>query len=376
MEINPFIEIGYKAPQYFCDREEETKQLQSYIANKINTTLFAFRKLGKTGLIQHVFYSLRKKKNLVCIYVDILGTSDKASFINELATAIYNVFPAEDTIGKKVIKAIQSLRPTIQFDELTGQPSVTIDSSSSHQQETTITGLFSFLDQQKIRVVFAIDEFQQILKYPEKNMEAILRTQMQKSINTTFIFCGSNQTMMHEIFNDAKRPFFASCTNLYLAHIVQQKYAEFISKTFNKFDRIITDEAIDFICQWTMLHTYYTQYFCNYLYAKNIHKIEVSDVQNAGAEILKLQEGKFYQYRNLLTTGQWHMLLAIGKEERLYQPNAKSFMMSNGLTSTSIINRGITALLTKEMILHNISVERPYYEVYDKFLMRWIQNRY
>ncbi|MEY3198778.1 MAG: hypothetical protein RJA13_736, partial [Bacteroidota bacterium] len=30
-------------------------------------------------------------------------------------------------------------------------------------------------------------------------------------------------------------------------------------------------------------------------------------------------------------------------------------------------------LLNKEMIFYNSSVEKPYYEVYDKFLMRWLQ---
>jgi len=55
--------------------------------------------------------------------------------------------------------------------------------------------------------VFAIDEFQQITNYPEKNTEAFLRTHIQSSQNTVFIFCGSNQKLMHEMFNSAKRPF-------------------------------------------------------------------------------------------------------------------------------------------------------------------------
>ena len=84
LEHNPFVDIGYRGSEYFCDREDETELLRKYIDNQTNTTLFAFRRLGKTGLIQHVFESFKKSKKQVCIYVDILSTTDKASFINQL----------------------------------------------------------------------------------------------------------------------------------------------------------------------------------------------------------------------------------------------------------------------------------------------------
>jgi uncharacterized protein len=375
-KFNPFVDIGYRGPNYFCDREKESKQLLKFISNRQNTTLFAFRRLGKTGLIKHVFNSLQNKKNMVCIYVDILGTSDKASFVSQLATAIYNSFPPENSLGKKIMAAIKSLRPTIQFDELTGQPSITISTTSQQQQETTIASLLTFLDSQNIQIVFAIDEFQQILSYPEKNMEAILRSQIQVLNNTTFIFCGSNQAMMHEIFNSAKRPFYASCTYLHLDSIEKSIYNEFIGRIFKEHKRTISAEAVDFICDWTRLHTFYTQYFCNTLFSKNIQRMKLADVQETAAEILKLQEGKFYQYRSLLTLAQWNLLIAIAKEQCLTKPHAKDFIANYGLGSSSIVTRTMGALITKEMVLHNTAIENPYYEVYDKFLMRWIQNRY
>ncbi|PCJ28340.1 MAG: hypothetical protein COA97_01545 [Flavobacteriales bacterium] len=126
VDFNPFLERGYRSPAYFCDREEETQLLIDYIKNRTNVTLFAFRRLGKTGLIKHCFYKLKKEKNLICIYVDIFDTTSKAEFINKLATAIYATFPPKNKLGKKVWQAIQSFRPVITFDELTGLPSVTL----------------------------------------------------------------------------------------------------------------------------------------------------------------------------------------------------------------------------------------------------------
>ena len=373
-KFNPFIISGYRNATYFCDREKETKLLIQYIKNQVNVSLFAFRRLGKTGLIKHVFASLKKDKNLICIYVDILGTNDKSSFINQLATAIYNAFPKNNSIGRKIINAIQSLRPIIQFDALTGQPSVSIVNVTQLQKEKTIASLFTFLDSQDIKVVVAIDEFQQILEYPEKNIEAVLRSQMQKLKNTVFIYCGSNQKMMHEIFNSAKRPFFASCTPLYLDYIEKEKYKRFIRKMFKKDKRFIEEEALEFVCDWTFLHTFYTQYVCNALYAKNKQNITIDLAYKSAFEILEINENTFYQYRNLLTDTQWKLLKGIANQGKLFQPNAKKFIAENDLGSPSVVSRALESLLTKEMIFYNNSVEKPYYEVYNKFLMRWLQS--
>jgi hypothetical protein len=40
-----------------------------------------------------------------------------------------------------------------------------------------------------------------------------------------------------------------------------------------------------------------------------------------------------------------------------------------------MVSRGLEALLEKEMVFYNTAVEQPYYETYDKFLMRWMQHK-
>ena len=64
--------------------------------------------------------------------------------------------------------------------------------------------IFQYLEHADKRCIVAIDEFQQIAKYPEKNIEALLRTHIQKQMNTNFIFAGSGRHMMQEMFSSAK----------------------------------------------------------------------------------------------------------------------------------------------------------------------------
>ncbi len=373
--FNPFISIGYKSPNYFCDRKKESKQLSAFMQNGVNVTLFAIRRIGKTGLIQHVFYPYRNSRKIACIYVDVLSTNNLTEFTNVLATAVYNRFPVHNTLGKKIMNLFQRFRPVISFDELTGTPSINLSIETQDQKEKTIGHILNFLDQQHIKVVFAIDEFQQILEYPEKNTEAILRTYIQQLKNISFIFCGSNQKMMHEIFNSAKRPFFASCTHLNLDYIAEKEYRKFIRKKFDEHSRTITDECLNFICSWTTLHTFFVQQLCFTLFSQNNKENTLENVRLAALTILKLNESIFYQYRSLITDAQWSLLSAIAKQQQVTQPMAKKFIADYQLGTPALVKRGIDALIKKELIFFNTGVEKPYYEVYDKFLMRWLQSK-
>lgn len=373
-DFNPFLVIGYKGPDYFCDREKETALLKSHIKNNKNTTLFAIRRLGKTGLIHHVFNSYTRNNKTACIYMDILGTKSLREFTNQLATAIYTRFPENKGIGKKLVEFIKLLRPVISFDTLSGSPELSFEPGEARQYEKTVEQLFRFLDQQPVKTIVAIDEFQQILEYPEKNTEALLRTHIQQLKNTHFIFCGSNQKMMHEIFSTAKRPFFASCSNMYLSFIDSKVYGAFITDIFKRHKRKISPDSVSFILDWTCRHTFYAQYFCNFLFALNLKHIELAVVQKSALEVLKQNESTYYQYRNLLTDGQWNLLKAIAKENKLFKAHSKTFINTYNLGTSSMVTRGIESLLDKEMIYYNAGVEQPYYEVYDKFLMRWLQH--
>jgi AAA+ ATPase superfamily predicted ATPase len=262
----------------------------------------------------------------------------------------------------------------LSFDPLDGLPELSLTFENPAQQQKTLTQLFQLLDEQKNKFVIAFDEFQQILSYPEKNIEALLRTIIQNLKNTTMLYCGSNQNIMHELFNSAKRPFFASCVNMHLGFIEQSIYHDFIASHFKIGKQKIESEAIDYIINWTLTHTYYTQYFCNFIYSKKLSTITISDVKKIALELLTLQENTFFQYRNLLPNAQWKLLIAIAKEENVTQVLSGAFIQKYNLISASSVQRSLTALLEKELIYFNTSEEKPYYQVYDKFLMRWMQH--
>jgi hypothetical protein len=274
------------------------------------------------------------------------------------------------------MKFLKGLRPLISFDPFTGAPQIQIIFQSSREIEFTLQNLFSFLEEQNTPIVIAIDEFQQINEYPEKNVEAILRTYIQQLKNIQFIFCGSNKSIMTEMFTHAKRPFFASTRLLYLDKIESFEYKTFIQQHFERNKKQTTNEALDAILDWTKSHTFYTQNLCNYIFSIKANLIDIEIVKKAMANILEENESFFFQYRQFLTADQWNYLIAIAKENEIIQATAKKFISTYNIGTPANSRRILKSLIDKELVLENLFKEKSIYQIYDVFLSRWLEVKY
>jgi uncharacterized protein len=372
--INPFLTKNYISKEYFCNREKEIKFLYDNVKNGINTTLISPRRLGKTGLIYRFFEFLSEKNNMPCIYADVYATRNLSEFINVLAEAVLRQFPEKTGIGKKFMKVLKGMRPVLTFDALTGFPQVQFLFQSENEKETTLQKLLHFIDSQSSDVVVALDEFQQIAEYPETNVEAMLRTQIQHLRNTHFIFSGSRQHTLIEMFTSAKRPFYTGTRLLSLSRIDRIEYKQFIKAIFETGNKSIDDECIDYILDWTRTYTFYTQSVCNRAYS--LKKADLDTVKRECQQLLLEYEPVYFQYRNLLTTKQWDFLIALAKEEDVVQVYSVDFLGKYQLGTPSAARRIIEALLSKEMILEMHTAQHTSYSVYDMFFMRWLQSTY
>ena len=373
--INPFLTKGYKSKSYFCDREYELSILKRNVENDINTTLVSARRLGKSALIYRLFEDL-EYKNCTCIYVDIYACTHLKDFTEILALAIFNKFPQKRGVGRRFLDFLKSFRPVITYDSLNGQPEIHFEFSQPKEYEHTLRSLFQFLDAQEMKVVLAIDEFQEIAKFPEKNVEALLRTIIQTLKHTQFVFSGSKKHLILEMFNTANRPFFSSTQMMGLAEIPTEKYKTFIREKFAERKRNIDDEAIDFILSWTCSHTYYTQIICNGVFATGKKNIAITQVKQVCEEQLYLQQITYMQYRSLLSPIQWQLLLAVAKEGLVTEPQAQGFLQKYKIGAASSAQKALSALLDKEMIFSMESKEKTAYRVYNVFLMRWLERTF
>lgn len=111
---------------------------------------------------------------------------------------------------------------------------------------------FEYLKQSGKRVYIAIDEFQQIAEYPEKGAEALLRSYIQFLPNIYFIFSGSSQHLMSEMFLSAKRPFYQSSQIMSLPLIDVVEYEAFANKWLKQKEIEISDDDFRYLYDMSM----------------------------------------------------------------------------------------------------------------------------
>lgn len=369
----PFPSVGYYGPAYFCDRVTETETLTSNIKGGQSTTLVAIRRIGKTGLIKHLQYLLNEE--YICIYADILPTENSVDFLNTLATAILNAVPEKTGFGVKIWNFIKSMRPVITFDNLSGEPNISFNIQAK-ESEHQIEVLFAFLEKQEKKVIFAVDEFQQILNYPEKNMEAWLRTLIQQLKNIIFIFSGSQPHLMNEMFANPSKPFFRSTVFLQLEKINFETYQDFIIQKFAEYKKEISKEIVAEILEWTNVHTYFVQLLCNRVFINSGEKVTTESWQNEALKLINEQQPIFLGYRDILTREQWKLLKAIAHNGEAYSLTSKDIIQKYSLGSSATVIRSIKSLLNKSFIYSRYDSDgKLYHSVYDILFQRWIQNQ-
>jgi len=368
MNINPFLVSGYLDPLYFCDREKESERLMSVIKNQRHLTIFSLRRMGKTGLIKHVFYQIAKDKGILPIYLDIMPTSDFSEFTSSFAKAVFSALAKRESTVKKLLIALSSLRPTLTYDSITGSPEISIKVDNHTEAVQSIEVIFQYLEKQKLHIVIAIDEFQQISNYPEQSVEAELRKNIQQTPNVTFIFSGSRKHILSEMFSNSNRPFFNSTEIMEIGKIDAEVYKSFISDHFNSGGKKIDSNALNMIEQVTFMHTFFVQYICNRLYSENLKKIGVEDVNKIYNSILIENEPVFSNYINLLTAFQLRLLRAIARNSDNLGITSKEFLSKNNLGAASSVNTAIKSLLDKEFIYF----EDGRYYLLERFFSGWL----
>ena len=372
MQDNPFILEPFKSKEYLCDREQETEKIIRNITNGRDTTLISPRRLGKTGLILRVFEEIRER-NLPyeTIYADISDTLSLEEFIKVISEAVVAKLKKQRWITA-FFKSIGSVRPLLGLDPITGSPQVSFTFADENQKQSTLKDVLSFLEGYSQKIVLAIDEFQQIREYEGVNMEAILRKHIQHMHNVRLIFCGSKKHTMTDMFTNAKNPFYESTSFCYLDKLPVPVYSSFIKSKFELAGKAIGDEVLDYILDWTRVHTYYTQRLCNEVFSISGNIVDMTIVLKASQAILDSERERFREIRRLLTRAQWKMLGAIAKEGNVTQITSSTFLSKYGISSGPTALRNIRALIDKELVLANTDEKTTSYSVYNVFLSRFL----
>lgn len=278
-----------------------------------------------------------------------------------------------DSFSQSALRRIQEFfsawRPSVTFDQLTGIPTVTLDIRPNEGNES-LRQIFEYLKSSGKRCYIAIDEFQQIQNYPEGGLEALLRSYIQFLPNVYFIFSGSHQHMMEEMFLSANRPFFQSSMVMSLGSIDIDEYRNFANRLLESQQRSIDSETFQRIYNIAEGITWYVQAVLHGIYEHNDRNIDSELADEVQMELIEEQSATFQNYCAWLTDNQLSLLKAIARERTVKSPLAKPFMVSHNLPATSSIKTALRTLEDKMLV----SRLPEGYSVSDKLFAMWLSN--
>ena len=367
---NPFVVYGYKGPEYFCDRVAESNKICSALRNERNVTLVSPRRMGKTGLIHHVFNKMETEdKECKCFYIDIFATKNIEQFVQTLGSAVIGKL---DSFSQSALRKIQEFfsawRPAVTFDQLTGLPTVTLDIKQNEGNES-LKQIFEYMKMSGKRCYIAIDEFQQIQNYSERGLEAMLRSYIQFLPNVYFIFSGSHQHMMEEMFLSANRPFFQSSMVMSLGSIDIEEYRRFANRMIEGQNRTIGQETFQRIYDFAGGITWYVQAILHGIYEHPDRIVDKTLVDDVVKELVEEQSATFQNYCAWLTDNQYVLLKAIAYEKSVKSPLAQQFIHTHHLPATSSVKTALRTLEDKMLVSRSAN---DGYSVSDKLFALWL----
>lgn len=370
---NPFIVTGKIEPEYFCDRVNESARLIKSITNGNNLVIISPRRMGKTGLIQFCYDKPEIADEYYTFFIDILHTSSLREFTHLLGRAIYDtLLPRSRKMAIQFVQTIKSISGKFGFDPITNMPTFNVELGDIESPEYTLDEIFQYLANADKPCIVAIDEFQQIAKYPEKNIEALLRTHIQKLRNSNFIFAGSERHMMQEMFTSAARPFYNSADILELKAIAPEIYIPFVMGHFEKRGKSISAENVEWVYKLFKGHTYYIQRTFNESFADTDKGEECTKeiIESAIDNMVSSNDTIFREILSNIPEKQKALLYAIAKDGEATQITSAQFIKRHSLQSASSVQAAAKKLLEKDIITQINKV----YSVTDKLFAMWMMQ--
>lgn len=371
---NPFITNGYSEPQYFCDRLHETEMLTRLLTNENNVALISPRRLGKTDLLHHCFTQPEIQKRYYTFIIDIYATTSMRDFINVFGKSVLDELKSK---GKRAwnlfLQTLNSLRSEITYDGA-GLPTWGMSIGAISNPSVSLDEIFSYLNHADKPCLVAFDEFQQITRYPDaSNIEAALRTYIQRCNNAHFVFSGSQRHLMGAIFTSPSRPFYQSVSIINLPPISLEKYTDFVMEKFEEAGKHIEKEVIENIYERFQGITSYMQRIMNLLFTYTAvgSTCKMQMVDSCIYELIDFSSDTYESLLYQMPEKQREVFLAIAKDDDVKNISSSTFVRKHSLVSASSVLSAVKGLLEKDFITQ----DKNTYSVYDKFFALWLKRK-
>ncbi len=186
---------------------------------------------------------------------------------------------------------------------------------------TAFNLLENFLSESDKKVVFIMDEIQTLHELEEKEtLQKVIHEFARQSKQVVFIFSGSNNRLLHAMFDDKAMPLHQlSCERIYLEKINESDYKNYINQAaISSFGKKISEETFQQIINLTESHPKRVYNLCYQIWKeiaedKKVNPAAPNFIETCWLNYIATQVSDVRYRLSQLNTGQLKALTLVAK---------------------------------------------------------------
>ncbi len=242
------------------------------------------------------------------------------------------------------------------------------DSKGNLSELEDVLNLCDKLSSSKRRAIIILDEFQEIFRI-DKNLSRRLKAIMQKHLNVNYVFLGNQESMIREIFEKKKSPFYHFGYVLNLGKIPEEDFTAYLNSGFEGLTKNYAELSAA-ILNVTKAHPYYTQQLSFFVWDLISDNKRIGEpVDRAIDELLKNQDNNYERLWGTLNTTDRKVMINLSQVQE--KPTSKKFSMATNNLPVSTIYSSLRRLIVSGFL---IEIDKLYmFE--DPFFRIWLNKR-
>ena len=350
--MNPFKFGVLVDDEFFTDRINELKEVKWTLNSENHLILISPRRFGKSSLVAKAV----RESGRPCVSLNMQNMLSVEDFASKLLRELFRIYPIERI---KHLMTHFRIIPTVSTNPLTNG----VDDSFQPVMNSTVLledamALIEKVSTEEKRLVVVLDEFQEVLNI-RKGLDKQLRSIMQEQKNLNYVLLGSQESMMTEIFERKKSPFYHFGKLMHLDKIPYEDFREYIASRLPLNESELLNHIVEEILLFTNLHPYYTQQLSAQVW-------ELMSYENLKEEVVAEAVNKIVRTHDLDFERLW---MNFNRTDR-------SVMLSLSIGINPMQNRKIATSTSfsaiKRMMKAGYVIRVNDYEIEDPFFKEWI----
>ncbi len=237
VDTNPFIYSHPLAPEDVIDRDSETEELLRKAAGGHYVRLYAPRKYGKTSLLKRTIREATTHDDFVGIHVDLYRVMSLTDVVVRFERAY------ADQLSGSIAKKIEAFLKRTGVGLSLGAYGISASVHTEPGRFDPVPALHALLDlplefdrNDVFRSLIVLDEFQDVEKIP--GLDGLIRSHIQYHGEVaSYVFAGSEQGLMKQLFETRDRPLYGSAVPMRLGRLADADIAVYVADRFEQTGR-------------------------------------------------------------------------------------------------------------------------------------------